>query len=257
MNIRILARRGRAAAALAVPAVLACLIGGPPALAADAPFRAAPDIELGAGARTQPQPQAADVGDFDGDGRQDLAIADTGLDAVHIRIGKGDGTFEPRESFPGLADPRQVAVADFDGDGNEDLAVAAHRAKATDSVTVLRGKGDGSFAPHSSFALPGDAAAGSIAVGDFDADGLADLAVTSAAHVSVRRGQGDGRFVGGGWTCRSPTPGPRPPRPRTSTATGVTTSRSRSRRAARSACCGVAAISASTRYSARRCRTTP
>ena len=194
MNPKVLARRGRA---LAAPAVLACLIGAAPATAADAPFRAAPDIELGAGARSQPQPRAAAVGDFDSDGRQDLAIADSGLGVVHIRIGNGDGTFEPGASISGLTDARHVAVGDFDGDGIEDLAVAARRAKITDSVHVLRGNGDGTFAPHSSFALPADAAASSIAVGDFDADARADLAATSAGHVTVRQGQGDGRFAGG------------------------------------------------------------
>jgi hypothetical protein len=78
------------------------------------------------------------VGDFNGDGRQDLAIADVhGLD-VGIRYGNGNGTFtiQPDVSAGGETNPIAqyplfVAVADFNGDGRPDLATANESGSAT------------------------------------------------------------------------------------------------------------------------------
>jgi hypothetical protein len=103
-------RTTRAGVALAAPALLACVLGATPVLAADAPFRAAPDVDLGADSL----PRSVAVGDFDTDGRQDLAIVDTGLDTVPVRLGRGDGTFADRQEIPGFERPRDAAVADFD-----------------------------------------------------------------------------------------------------------------------------------------------
>jgi sigma-B regulation protein RsbU (phosphoserine phosphatase) len=90
-----------------------------------------------------------------------------------------------------------VAVGDFNGDGVPDLAVADDR-----SVSVLLGRGDGSFQPARIFSAGLSPAA--VAVGDFNGDGRLDLAVTTQTGVSVLLGNGDGSFqpprflVGGG-----------------------------------------------------------
>ncbi len=64
------------------------------------------------------------VTDLDGDGKQDLLLADCcGLAEASLMIGNGDGTFQPEVNFPSGPDPKGIAVADFDGDGKPDFAI--------------------------------------------------------------------------------------------------------------------------------------
>jgi hypothetical protein len=179
--------------AFVAPVVLA-LLGASPAFAAEAPFRAAPDIALGVNAL----PRSVAVGDFDTDGRQDLAIADTGRNSVRVQLGRGDGSFADRQEIAGFDRPLDVAVADFDADGVEDLAVAGFARPADrTSITVLRGTGDGRFTTRVGFTVPAQRAVRSIAVGDFNGDGNEDIAAVSDIALSTRLGQGDGTFIGG------------------------------------------------------------
>lgn len=124
-------------------------------------------------------------GDFNGDGRLDLAVADSG---IHVLLGNGDGTFQPAVDYGPGSNSDFVAVGDFNGDGKLDLV-------ATNSgVSVLMGNGDGTFQP----AVNYNAGSGpySIAVGDFNSDGKLDLAVANvqSGNVSVFLGNGDGTF---------------------------------------------------------------
>jgi ornithine cyclodeaminase/alanine dehydrogenase-like protein (mu-crystallin family) len=64
------------------------------------------------------------VGDFNGDGVQDLAVANEAFDNVSVLLGNGDGTFQGPQNFGVGSSPRSVAVGDFNGDGLQDLAVA-------------------------------------------------------------------------------------------------------------------------------------
>src|SRR5262249_54568920 len=65
------------------------------------------------------------VGDFNGDGKIDLAIAETGANGVYIFTGNGDRTFGSPFFFPTVVatdvSPVDVAAADFNKDGNLDL----------------------------------------------------------------------------------------------------------------------------------------
>jgi hypothetical protein len=63
------------------------------------------------------------VGDLNGDGKLDLAIANIGTGDVTILFGNGDGTFHPTVTYTTGEGASAVAVADFNGDGNLDLAV--------------------------------------------------------------------------------------------------------------------------------------
>ncbi|MCZ6836720.1 MAG: VCBS repeat-containing protein, partial [Planctomycetota bacterium] len=97
-----------------------------------------------------------------------------------------DGTYAVGE------EPESVAIGDFDGDGIPDLVVAN---LVSDNVSVLIGRGNGSFAPHATYNV-GDSPY-SVAIGDFDDDGVLDLVVVNAGSddVSVLLGYGDGTFA--------------------------------------------------------------
>ncbi|MBS9770267.1 MAG: VCBS repeat-containing protein, partial [Trichodesmium erythraeum GBRTRLIN201] len=99
--------------------------------------------------------------------------------------------FERVGDFPVGDEPKSVAVEDFNGDGIPDLAVANY---SSDNVSVLLGKGDGSFGSATNFPV-GDEPI-SVAVEDFNGDGIPDLAVAnySSDNVSVLPGKGDGSF---------------------------------------------------------------
>jgi hypothetical protein len=137
------------------------------------------------------------MGDFNGNGKLDLAVASEGSNSVGVLLGNGDGTFQAPQNFAAGYTPVSVAIGDFDGrhyaNGQPimDLAVANLN---TNTVSVLLGNGDGTFQTAKSYAVGNNP--NSIAVGDFDGDGTPDLAVTnqSSATVSVLLGNGDGTF---------------------------------------------------------------
>jgi Bacterial Ig-like domain (group 3)/FG-GAP-like repeat len=144
------------------------------------------------------------VADFNGDGKQDLALLDAAANAVIILLGNGDGTFQMAASSPAVAqDSNQVVVGDFNGDGNQDLVVSAV------TSTVLLGNGDGTFnavpAPNSPFGGTPYA----IALGDFNRDGNLDLAVSYPDNhvLSIMLGNGDGTFALPNHVAAFQTPG--------------------------------------------------
>ncbi len=140
-------------------------------------------------------PASVAVGDFNGDGRPDLAVADFGSSGqgsdIRVLLGTGDGSFQPAGTYAVGRSSVFVMAGDLNGDGALDLAVAN---QSSNDVSVLLGNGDGSFqsAPH--FAAGIQPAA--VALGDFNGDGIPDLAVANAGSndVSVLLGNGDGSF---------------------------------------------------------------
>jgi hypothetical protein len=135
---------------------------------------------------TGPAPSWVAVGDFNGDGIPDLAVA---TDTVSVLLGKGDGTFKAAVSYAAGDTPFALGVGDFNRDGSLDLAVANSGA---DTVSILLGKGNGTFQ------RPIDYAVGvtpvSTVVADFNGDGIPDLAVVFLGGVRVVLGNGDGTF---------------------------------------------------------------
>ena len=137
------------------------------------------------------------AGDFNGDRIIDLADA-SNTNSVTIRFGRGDGTFAPGVSYPVRGGPASVVTADFNGDGIADLATAD---EYSDSVSVLLGQGASGQA-RGTFAAPVNSASSHspqfLAPGDFNHDGIVDLAVTYnyfPSGVSILIGRGDGSFA--------------------------------------------------------------
>jgi hypothetical protein len=135
------------------------------------------------------------VGDFNGDGKQDLAVANSGSNNVSVLMGTGSGSFSAATNYTVGTNPRSIAVGDFNGDGKPDLVTANH---GSSDVSVLLGAGSGSFGAAANYIVDAGSILQptSVAVGDFNDDGVPDLAVTSEQgdEVSVLRGTGDGRF---------------------------------------------------------------
>src|SRR5206468_66195 len=136
-------------------------------------------------------PVSMGMGDFDGDGHRDVVVANDYLGAapvppsiVSLLLGNGDGTLQSMHVHPGLPGIARPVVADFDGDGIEDVASTTLGAPLP-SVSLLRGHGDGSFSPPVYF--DAGATPTSIASGDFNGDGRADLVAANwpSGQVSV------------------------------------------------------------------------
>ncbi len=146
--------------------------------------------------------------DFDQDGILDLAIvtvSDAAGDAtVTVLLGNGDGTFRPITPGPAVGrGGQQIAAGDFNGDGIPDLAVEVESSAGdSSSIAILLGNGDGTFTPATGSEVTGEY--GSIAAGDFNGDGILDLAVVDNAiisqspannNVTILLGNGQGGFT--------------------------------------------------------------
>jgi len=134
------------------------------------------------------------VGDFNGDGKQDLVTANPTGHNLGVLLGAGGGTLGSMTTYSiGTSSyPRSVAVGDFNRDGKQDLVAASDLSPG--SVSVLLGGGDGSFGTKSDFTTAGHPSF--VAVGDFNGDGKQDLVTANygAGSVSVLLGNGDGTF---------------------------------------------------------------
>jgi hypothetical protein len=143
--------------------------------------------------------------DVNHDGKLDLVYVD-GLNfsqrTVHVLLGRGDGTFSHGEDInlpPGVG--TALTIADVTNDGNLDLLLAGSD-MLTANVAVLVGKGDGTFqAPLlTTFQSPNSAGFPgfrSMAVGDINGDGKADLALLdySNAVIYTLLGNNTGNFT--------------------------------------------------------------
>jgi phospholipase C len=142
-------------------------------------------------------PVAVVSGDFNGDGKIDLAVADQSSNTISILLGNGDGTFTTGVTLTAGNHPSALAVGDFNHDGKLDLAVG----NSPDStISIFLGDGAGNFTAVPT--LVNTVNPVSIAVSDFNRDGFSDLVVANYMinTVSVFLGKGDGTF----WPTSTP-----------------------------------------------------
>lgn len=110
-------------------------------------------------------------GDFNDDGRPDLATANFVSSNISVLIGTGGGGFAPATDTAVGANPMGITTGDFDRDGHADLAVSNGNSH---SVSMLRGNGAGVFTTVTTIAV---STPWGLAAADFDADGRTDWAV--------------------------------------------------------------------------------
>lgn len=154
------------------------------------------NFTLGATMTSVVNPVSIAVGDFNQDGFSDLAVANAMDNTVTVFLGRGNGSFFLASMPPtnALSNPVQVVVSDFNNDGIPDLMIVNN---GNNTLTVLSGKGDGTFKVVATQALA--SAPSAVVVADLNADAKMDVAVVSQTGnaVTVFLGNGNGTFQAG------------------------------------------------------------
>ena len=140
---------------------------------------------------TNTDPTSVEVGDFNGDGRLDVAAADKATDTLSILLGKGDGTLQAPTTMDVTGSPTSLFASDLNADGKSDLVLVLQTG-LTYLDAVLLSNGDGTFS-QSTFA-------GSLGVvsADFNGDGKPDLCLYGlgvGTDAAIKFGNGDGTFT--------------------------------------------------------------
>jgi len=147
------------------------------------------------------EPVSLAFGDFNSDGKMDIAVPGQAAGIITLLLGKGDGTFTMGASIPLSMPPPSadfsslgpviLAAADLNGDGRLDLiASLADSDGGSFGFAVLLGNGDGTFQPPILNPQPANA----FTVADMNGDKIPDLIVSGT---SVLLGNGDGTFQTG------------------------------------------------------------
>jgi len=132
-------------------------------------------------------------GDFDGDGKADVAVASGS--SVYIIRGNGDGTFQvPLGSLgPTGGNITGIHTLDINADGKLDLIATGTKGTSTSFANVMAGNGNGTFPVQAESDFSGTIPPTAV-LGDFNGDGNIDLAYVTAAGVQILLGSSNGTF---------------------------------------------------------------
>jgi hypothetical protein len=142
-------------------------------------------------------PLGLDASDLDGDNHLDIVVANAGDKTIQVLLGHGDGTFSPRGAVAAPFTPLVVSIADWNNDGRDDVAVSTGNPDGTDAYLLLyEGDGAGGMTLVAQQKL--SQLASVLSIGDFDEDGLPDIAASqprvSADNVLVMINRGNFLF---------------------------------------------------------------
>ncbi len=155
-------------------------------------------VAIGAGA------SALTIGDFNGDGKQDVAVTSAaGSTTVNVLLGNGDGTFQAGVNYNVGYSPLDIKQGDFNNDGKIDLVE-----RTTAGYVIEAGNGDGTF---QAAIIAAGGAGNSSLIADFNGDGATDIASTSAGTVMVQINANNGisaAVAGAGFAISAPTTTP-------------------------------------------------
>jgi len=134
------------------------------------------------------------VVDLNHDGDLDLAVGNQWDGHVSVFLGHGDGSLGPETAVPTPYNGGSIVAGDFDEDGNQDLSVASWQ---KDALFTLYGLGDGTFVPLGSRFFEVEGIPTGMVQGDFDEDGIEDLATSnrSSDDATILLGDGRGGFA--------------------------------------------------------------
>jgi FG-GAP-like repeat/RTX calcium-binding nonapeptide repeat (4 copies) len=148
-----------------------------------------PSINIKTGGK---KPSGVALGDFNHDGRLDIAVCNKGSRNVSLFLNQGGGTFSDPTLFEVGAAPRKLRAGDINGDGETDLVMLS----SPNKLTILAGDGAGGFAAPSSLATGGRGAA-DLVLGDFSGDGRTDIAVANSGSKNITVLVPDATFIFG------------------------------------------------------------